>query len=67
MSIADGRRLKETAEPAATRRIGLQNVDRAGIKHPPKIIAIVPIFACCNFHLRGRMLSNEMQSFEIIR
>ena len=46
--------LHESADPAATRRIRLQHVDRLGVEHPPKIERVVAVLAGGNVHSRRR-------------
>ena len=67
MRITERRCLQKASEPAAAGRIGLQDINRAALEHSPEIIDIVTVLARCDFHRLRRVLSNQTQTFQIIR
>src|ERR1041385_965251 len=65
--VAERGGLQETSEPATARRIGLQDVDRAGFEHAAEIIDVIAVLAGGNFHSGRGAFANKSQPLEIVR
>lgn len=59
MRLTECRNLQKSSEPSASRRVGLQNIDRARLEHSPEIIQVVAVFTRGDRHPRWSAITNQ--------
>src|SRR3569833_281557 len=60
-------RLEKPGEAERTRRIGLEDVARAVLEHPPEVPPVIAVPARRDRQARGRAFADAAQALEIIR
>src|SRR5205814_8771946 len=58
---------EESADAAAASRVGLEDIDRAGLEHAAEVPDVESVFAGGDVHSRWRAIAQQPESVQIVR
>ena len=65
-SFAQGAGPQEAGDPAAAGRVGLEDVDGAGLEHPPEIEEVVAVLARGDVHAGRGPVAEQPEALEVV-